>query len=141
MRNSKITRQKGKFLVLFAIAAVLALSISWGVMAERSSTRAGVTPCPGPNFTPGFTNAPDFPVGSVPNSIATGDFNNDGRQDLAIANRLPDNNVSIRLGNGSGGFTLPSTPRIPVGADPGRRRYCLFESSYKPTAKFWRAAF
>ena len=44
-----------------------------------------------------------FAVGSLPISIATGDFNGDGIQDVAIANNDP-SNVTILLGNGSGGF-------------------------------------
>ncbi len=121
MKDIKITWKRNyghKVFVLFAIGAFLALSISWGVTAKRSVTETTATPCLGPDFTPGFTNAPDFPVGSVPNSIAVGDFNGDGIPDLAIANRSPNNNVSIRLGNGSGGFTSPSTPQVAVGADP-----------------------
>ncbi len=77
MRDNKIIRRKRnsgrKLIVLFAIAAVLALSISWGATAKPSVAEATVTPCLGPDFTPGFTSAPSFPVGSVPNSIAVGD--------------------------------------------------------------------
>ena len=67
----------------------------------------------------GFTSpAPaQVTVGSRPQSVAIGDFNNDGKQDLAVANSLS-NSVSIRLGNGAGGFTSPATPEIPVGLSP-----------------------
>ncbi len=41
-----------------------------------------------------------------------GDFNGDGKLDLAIANRGA-RNVSVRLGNGLGGFTI--APDVPVG--------------------------
>ena len=120
MIKSKITLRKRNYsrrvFILFTVAAVLTVSIGWGVMAKRTPAQVVATPCLGPNFTPGFTNGPDFPVGSVPNSIAVGDFNGDGIQDLAIANRSPDNSVSIRLGNGSGGFT--TMPQVAVGADP-----------------------
>jgi len=48
--------------------------------------------------------------GSVPNSIAVGDFNNDGNADLAIANRGT-STVTILLGNGVGDFTAaPQSP-------------------------------
>jgi streptogramin lyase len=41
--------------------------------------------------------------GSAPTSVAVGDFNGDGKLDLAVANELS-NNVSILLGNGNGTF-------------------------------------
>ena len=43
-----------------------------------------------------------FPVAGLPYSVTTGDFNGDGITDLAAANNLYDN-VSVLLGNGSGG--------------------------------------
>jgi hypothetical protein len=51
-----------------------------------------------------FSNAPDVSVGALPASIAIGDFNNDGKQDLAVANNFS-NSVSIRLGDGAGNFS------------------------------------
>jgi len=53
-----------------------------------------------------FTAAPSspFPAGSQPNSVAVGDFNGDGKLDLAIAN-YNSNNVTVLLGDGAGGFT------------------------------------
>jgi FG-GAP-like repeat len=41
-------------------------------------------------------------VGGAPSSIAVGDFNQDGNEDLAIANAFT--NLTIRLGDGAGGF-------------------------------------
>jgi hypothetical protein len=52
------------------------------------------------NFSAG-TNVRD---GINPRSVAVGDFNNDGRQDLAVANGSSDN-VSIFLGDGAGNFS------------------------------------
>src|SRR5262249_7414335 len=43
-----------------------------------------------------FQNFIDFPSGSMPEGIATGDFNGDGRLDLAVTNR-GDNTISIFL--------------------------------------------
>ncbi len=54
-------------------------------------------------------------MGSSPFSIASGDLNNDGKIDLAIAN-INQNNVSILLANGSGGFAAPVT--FAVGNQP-----------------------
>ena len=52
---------------------------------------------------PTFAAAVNFAVGSVPNAVAVGDFNADGRPDLAVANYLG-NTVSILLGNANGTF-------------------------------------
>ena len=60
----------------------------------------------------GFNEAPrsPFPVGAGPFSIAVGDFNGDGKPDLAVANNLS-NNVTVLLGNGTGGFSpAPGSP-------------------------------
>jgi hypothetical protein len=54
-------------------------------------------------------------VGSNPQSVAIGDFNNDGQQDFAVAN-FASNTVSIRLGEGLGGFS--GTPNVAVGTNP-----------------------
>jgi hypothetical protein len=50
-----------------------------------------------------FGKARGFAVGSYPSSIATGDFNGDGKRDMAVAN-AGSRNVSILLGNGAGSF-------------------------------------
>ncbi len=60
---------------------------------------------------------PEVTVGFFPLSIAIGDFNGDGNQDFATANGDSDD-VSIRLGNGSGGFASPATPEVTVGPFP-----------------------
>lgn len=75
-------------------------------MTDTASIRLGdgsggfLTPAP-----------PNAVLGTRPNSVAVGDFNGDGNQDFATSN-LDSNNVSIRLGNGTGGFTLPVVPEI-----------------------------
>ena len=45
----------------------------------------------------------DYPTGQAPTSVAIGDFNGDGKLDLAITNQ-DDNTVGILLGNGDGTF-------------------------------------
>jgi hypothetical protein len=50
-----------------------------------------------------FTGLPLDPAGSSPRSVAVGDFNGDGREDLAMANSLSDT-VAVYLGNGDGLF-------------------------------------
>src|SRR6185295_15405813 len=48
--------------------------------------------------TGGFSAPADFATGLVPNTVAVGDFNVDGKPDLAVANGNS-NNISILLNN------------------------------------------
>jgi hypothetical protein len=63
-----------------------------------------------------------FATGNAPVSVAVGDFNGDGKQDLATANESV-NTLSVLLGNGSGGFSAKTDyatgayPRSVVVAD------------------------
>jgi len=51
-----------------------------------------------------------FPAGHDPNDIAIGDFNRDGKLDLAFANH-EEKHLTVLLGNGQGGFTpAPNSP-------------------------------
>ena len=61
----------------------------------------------GQNSTALLTPATNYSVGSDPYSVAVGDFNGDGKLDLATANRNS-GNTSILLGNGAGGFDTAS---------------------------------
>jgi Calx-beta domain/FG-GAP-like repeat/FG-GAP repeat/Domain of unknown function (DUF4214) len=70
------------------------------------------TACAG---APLFTSVADVSVGSLSRFVAVGDFNNDGKQDIATAN-YGESTVSIRLGNGGGGFS--STTTVNVGCGP-----------------------
>ena len=67
----------------------------------------------------GFSPAPGSPVavGTSPRSIATGDWNGDGATDLAIANFVSAN-ITILLGNGSGGFSEAAGSPIAIGQGP-----------------------
>ena len=53
-----------------------------------------------------FQAARSFGAGIAPGSVAVGDFNGDGKFDLAVANS-GSNNVSVLLGNGDGSFQAP----------------------------------
>jgi len=60
----------------------------------------------------------DFAVGNSPIAVAEGDFNGDGKIDLAVANGA-DNRVSILLGKGDGTF------QPPVNYPTGRYPYAI----------------
>ena len=60
-----------------------------------------------------FANS-SISVGTNPRGIAAGDFNGDGKQDLAIVNST-DNTLTILLGNGDGTFTQASGSPITLG--------------------------
>ena len=58
-----------------------------------------------------------FPAGPSPNDLAVGDFNGDGRMDVAIANhgvKL----VTVLLGNGKGRFSFAPGSPFKVPSDP-----------------------
>jgi hypothetical protein len=84
---------------LFRLAAFIAVIISTS----------------GLSYARGFLPAVSYGTGASPNSVAVGDFNGDGKPDLAVANSLSDN-VSILLGRGDGTFQASKT--LSVGHDP-----------------------
>ena len=58
-----------------------------------------------------------WPVGAVPYSVAVGDFNGDGILDI-VASNFTSNDVTILLGNGSGGFSAATGGPFAVGTGP-----------------------
>src|SRR5205807_1177255 len=64
-----------------------------------------------------FQLARNFSVGTQPFSVAVGDFNGDGKQDLAVAN-IADNTVSVLLGNGDGTFVAAQGSPLYAGGGP-----------------------
>lgn len=90
-------------------------------VVDAASSPAGPTPANALFIFQGngdgtFTTAPATPlVNSTANAVAVGDFNNDGKADLAVLNA--NNSVSILLGNGDGTFTL-SPVASTTGSDP-----------------------
>ena len=80
---------------------------SGGTILPSQSTTVGysVTAVSGTGFS--STTSPG--TGSGPFAVAVGDFNGDGRADLAVANN-GSNSVTILLGNGGGTFVVASSP-------------------------------
>src|SRR5262245_17522260 len=68
----------------------------------------------GARLLPSFTPAAPVPA-QAPISVAVGDFNGDGRQDLAVPNAVKAT-VGIYLGSGDGGFA--AAPAVAVGHLP-----------------------
>src|SRR5215469_7280738 len=62
-----------------------------------------------------FLGPTNYPVGTHPAAIVVGDFNGDGKADLAVANS-GGNDISILLGNGDG--TFQQARNIIVGTNP-----------------------
>src|SRR5256885_3441627 len=62
----------------------------------------GVQTCALPIYTPVFSPSAGSPfaVGTAPSSVAVGDFNNDGSDDIITTN-FASNNVSVLLGDGA----------------------------------------
>ena len=66
----------------------------------------------------GFTTQESaYPVGANPRQIAVGDYNGDGRPDLAVTN-AGSNTVSILLRNGTSTAFAPEGIAMPVGTTP-----------------------
>jgi hypothetical protein len=53
-----------------------------------------------------------FPTSSGASAVAVGDFNNDGKLDVAALARLSPGFIAVYLGNGAGGFATPTTYAI-----------------------------
>ena len=79
-------------------------------------------------FTP--ATGPSPTTGKQPQSIVAGDFNGDGKLDLAIANAA-DNTVTILLGNGDGTFAQASGSPIAVGTTP----YMIVAADFRANGK------
>ena len=68
--------------------------------------RAGwaADPCAIPNF-----GSPTNISVHFPSAVVVGDFNNDAKLDLAAADHFSSDGIAVLLGNGSGGFSAPTT--------------------------------
>lgn len=60
---------------------------------------------------PSFGVAPVYPAGAEPRTVANGDFNRDGINDLIVLNQF--STASLLLGNANGSFQSPQTINLP----------------------------
>jgi FG-GAP-like repeat len=61
-------------------------------------------------------NTTAYPTNASPTNLVVGDFNNDNKQDVVVTNQIS-NDISILLGNGTGGFS-PQTLVASGGSGP-----------------------
>ncbi len=96
----RIFYSKRRFPLLISLSLIAIALGSW--MATRPASATGVS----------FTSPTTASMGASPISIVVQDFNRDGIQDVAVANRSTVNGIgaiSVRLGNGSGGLGAETT--------------------------------
>ncbi|MFH0797678.1 MAG: FG-GAP-like repeat-containing protein [Candidatus Omnitrophota bacterium] len=86
--TNMILKRLTGFLGCLVLAILLVIGFSHSIPANGSVS---------------FATATNYSVGNYPVSVTTGDFNRDGKTDLAVANYNSDN-VSILLGVGDGTF-------------------------------------
>ncbi len=95
------------FIVDDAITNSGSISGGWSLdITTTPVTPPPTTACSSPSFTRN-----DISVGAGPTNVAVADFNNDTEDDFAVTNQIS-NDVSILLGDGSGGFA-PQPPLTP----------------------------
>lgn len=137
MNNSRTTHKLRSFYVLLFLAlSGLGLG-AWGLgmpsikdQRPKTKDRTSFSPintfvpfaapllqavgCSGFSFTYARGFATDPATQARPISVVSGDFNKDGKLDLVAANLFA-NTISVLLGDGTGGFSLPTN--LPVVAD------------------------
>lgn len=79
-----------------------------------------------------FASGSPIAVGASPMAIASADLNGDGNPDLAIAN-YGSGNVSVLLGNGTGGFTAAPGSPFASGASPASVAIGDFNGASRPS--------
>ena len=108
-----ILRGKARPSFLLFLFGALACAASW--LPNRASAGA----CGLVNFNA----APTVAVSNRPNAVVTGDFDGDGRPDLAVSNQSfsagSQSEVEILLNTGGGNFRVAHRLRIPTASAPG----------------------
>jgi len=117
--STLVTARQGGSVTLLANGAVLAAGGYNGSYLSSAELYGQASYTSPPNLTPissiGFASPVEITLPYKARSIAAGDFNQDGKTDLVVAN-YDQNTVTVYQGNGDGTFT--SVQEIGVGAQP-----------------------
>jgi serine/threonine protein kinase len=127
-RNDRRPRRQ---LITGLLALVLALVGATAFYASRPAPLPPPAPPDRPEKVPAGTFWPQvvYPVGKRPNAVVVGDFNGDGRPDLAVANTA-DSTIGVLLNDGSGAFR-PAV-NYTVGGEPAHIVVGDFNNDGKP---------
>ena len=96
-----------------SVRAVVALAASVALLGLAGAARAEAAP----SFVRSSPPPPSFATGEGARSVTSADFDGDGAADLAVANR-DSNDVSVLLGDGTGGFGAKTDFALADGASP-----------------------
>jgi hypothetical protein len=123
--SAKLTCPSPRWLLLALAVGLTVAAGTAGFMLVAAPASAATTvsfvPAPGSPFA----------VGIGPEGITSADFDGDGKLDLAIMN-YNDNNVTVLLGDGSGGFTPATGSPFAVGLHPLGITSADFNGDTKP---------
>jgi hypothetical protein len=98
MENKPVRKTKIRTRLLLTLAVMIVCALSWAGVTPDSALASVNTYVP-----PSFAPAQSYATGQYALQVVVADFNRDGNLDVAVAN-LSGYTVSVRLGNGSGGF-------------------------------------
>jgi Bacterial Ig-like domain (group 3)/FG-GAP-like repeat/FG-GAP repeat len=109
-----------------SLVAIYGGSTSGGYLASQSAALPYIVTA---GAGASFGTAVSYAAGTMPFAVAVGDFNGDGKADLAAANNNS-GNVSVLLGNGNG--TFQTAVNYPVGTNPRFVAVADFNGDGKP---------
>src|SRR5213593_4893869 len=106
MTSRTLFRSLFSVFMLSVIAVLLQVSSSKALLQRQGRNKTASSSC-----TPTFQIAQRLKTEHLPVTVATGDFNVDGKEDFVVANS-GSNTLSIFLNDGKGNFTSPQTYNV-----------------------------